>query len=71
MVLRTIVTTSNPHTIYFDHALVKPSYIRLLSTSIYNSWHSLKNKGDISLFNPENKKQLTGAFPLDIIILVK
>ena len=56
MVLLTIVTTSNPRTVYFDHDLMKPSYIRLLSASIYNSWHNLKTKGVISLFDPEIKK---------------
>ena len=44
MVLLTIVTNSNPHTLYFDHPIEKPSYIRLLSTSLYNSWHNLKKK---------------------------
>ena len=32
MVLLTIVTTSNPHTISFDHAIEKPSYIRAVSS---------------------------------------
>ena len=45
MVLVTIVTTSNPHTLYFDHAITKPSYIRLLSASIFNSWNNLKENG--------------------------
>ena len=48
MVLLTIVTNSNPHTLYFDHPIEKPSYIRLLSASIYNSWHNLKKSGAIS-----------------------
>ena len=44
MVLLTIVTNSNPRTLYFDHPIEKPSYIRLLYTSLYNSWHNLKKK---------------------------
>ena len=36
MVLLTIVTTSNPHTVYFHHDIAKPNYIRLLSASMYN-----------------------------------
>ena len=56
MVLLTIVTTSNPRTLYFDHAITKLSYIRLLSASIYNSWFNLKNQAEISLFNSANKK---------------
>ena len=48
MVLLTVVTTSNPYTIYFDHPIEKPSYIRLLSASLYNSWYNLKKSGAIS-----------------------
>ena len=47
MVVLTVVTTSNPHTLYFDHPIEKPSYIRLLSASLYNSWHNLKEKAYI------------------------
>ena len=48
MVLLTVVTTSNPHTLYFDHPIEKPNYIRLLSASLYNSWYNLK--GNNALF---------------------
>ena len=47
MVLLTIVTNSNPHTLYFDHPIEKPSYIRLLSASLYNSWHNMKKKTEL------------------------
>ena len=49
MVLLTIFTTSNPYTIYFDHPIEKPSYIRLRSVSLYNSWYNLKYSDNISL----------------------
>ena len=49
MVLLTIVTTSNPYTLYFDHALAKPNYIRLLSASMYNSWYLKENAAVSSL----------------------
>ena len=48
MVLLTIVTNSNPNTLYFDHPIEKPSYIWLLSASIYNSWYNLKEEAVIS-----------------------
>ena len=48
MVLLTVVTNSNPHTLYFDHPIEKPNYIRLLSASLYNSWYNLKKNGAIS-----------------------
>ena len=48
MVLLTIFTTSNPHTLYFDHPIEKPSYIRLLSMSLYNSWYNLKGNNNLT-----------------------
>ena len=44
MVLLTIVTNWNHHTLYFDH----PSYTHLLSASIYNLWNNLKEEAVIS-----------------------
>ena len=54
MVLLTVVTTSNPHTLYFDHPIEKPSYIQLLSVSLYNSWHNLKQIGQITVYDKDN-----------------
>ena len=54
MVLLTVVTNSNPHTLYFDHPIEKPSSIRLLSASLYNSWHNLKKSGSISTLPDSN-----------------
>ena len=52
MVLLTVVTTSNPHTLYFDHPIKRPSYIRLLSASLYNSWYTLKEEAVITTTDP-------------------
>ena len=49
MVLLTIVTNSNPHTLYFDHPIENPSYIRLLAASLYNSWYNLEENGIMSV----------------------
>ena len=49
MVLLTIVTNSNSHTVYFDHDIAKPNYIRLLSASMYNSWYNLAENGIMSV----------------------
>ena len=48
MVLLTIFTTSNPHTLYFNHPIEKPNYIRLLSMSLYNSWYNLKGNTNLT-----------------------
>ena len=71
MVLLTIVTNSNPHTLYFDHPIEKPSYIRLLSTSLYNSWHNLKEEAVISVADPNRTattKLLPGHYTIDSLV---
>ena len=53
MVLLTVVTNSNPHTLYFDHPIKKPSYIRLLSASLYNSWNNLNQIGRLTVYDKD------------------
>ena len=55
MVILTVVTTENPHTVYFDQSIENPSYIRLLSCSLYNSWFNLKEEGAITLLDDVEK----------------
>ena len=59
MVLLTVVTTSNPHTLYFDHPIEKPNYIRLLSASLYNSWYNLKQNASIVYLDLNTNKTFT------------
>ena len=72
MVIVTVTTTENPHTVYFEpQPIQKPSYIRLLSCSLYNSWFNLKNNVAITLFD-EHKKPfevtfLQGHYTLDAL----
>ena len=73
MVLLTIVTNSNPHTLYFDHPIEKPSYIRLLSASIYNSWDNLKEEAVISTTAGSNGSTtkvnlLPGHYTIDSLV---
>ena len=71
MVLLTVVTTSNPHTLYFDHPIVKPNYIRLLSASLYNSWNTLKEEATIYANNPNRTleaKLLPGHYTVDSLV---
>ena len=71
MVLLTVVTTSNPHTLYFDHPIEKPNYIRLLSASLYNSWHNLKEEAAIYADTPNttlDAKLLPGHYTVDDIV---
>ena len=71
MVLLTVVTTSNPHTLYFDHPIEKPSYIRLLSASLYNSWHTLKEPAVIYADDPNQTLEanlLPGHYTVDSLV---
>ena len=71
MVLLTVVTTSNPHTMYFDHPIEKPNYIRLLSASLYNSWNTLKKEATIYANNPNRTleaKLLPGHYTVDSLV---
>ena len=71
MVLLTVVTTSNPHTPYFDHPIEKPNYIRLLSASLYNSWHNLKEEAVIYATDPNRTleaKLLPGYYTVDSLV---
>ena len=63
MVLLTVVTTSNPHTLYFDHLIEKPNYIRLLSASLYNSWHNLKKIGRLTVYDKDKNPRSHLFFP--------
>ena len=71
MVILTVVTKENPHTVYFDQSIQKPSYIRLLSCSLYNSRFNLKEEGAITLLDTVNKSFkvtfLPGYYTLDAL----
>ena len=71
MVLLTVVTTSNPHTLYFDHPIEKPSSILLLSASLYNSWHNLKEEAVIYADTPngtQDAKLLPGHYTVESLV---
>ena len=63
MVILTLTTTENPHTVYFDQPIKKPSYIRLLSCSLYNSWFNLKEGGKIFYTDEKNLEKSQSLFP--------
>ena len=63
MVILTVVTKENPHTVYFDQPIQKPSYIRLLSCSLYNSWFNLKEGGKIFYTDDKKNEKSVSLFP--------
>ena len=72
MVILTVVTKENPHTVYFDQPIQKPSYIRLLSCSLYNSWNSFEKDGIVFYKKVNKSDEATrfirmGNYSLDVI----
>ena len=51
MVVLTIVAQKNGETVYFDEPIPQVHFMRLVSCSLYNSWHNLKKVGIISVLN--------------------
>jgi len=49
MVVLTIVSQENGETIYFQDPLPKVHFMKLISCSFFNSWHTLKKEGSAAL----------------------
>ena len=49
MVVLTIVTQNNGETFYFDEPIPQVHFMRLVSCSLYNSWHNLKTVGLLTI----------------------
>jgi len=49
MVVLTIVARKNGETVYFDEPIPQVHHMRLVSCSLYNSWHNLKRVGVIAV----------------------
>ena len=49
MVVLTIVTQKNGETVYFDEPIPQVHFMKLISCSLYNSWHTLKREGSAVL----------------------
>ena len=49
MVVLTLVAQKNRETVYFDEPISQVHFMKMLSCSLYNSWHNLKSAGQLSL----------------------
>ena len=47
MVVLTIVTQKNGETVFFDEPIPQVHFMKLITCSLYNSWHNLKSVGQI------------------------
>ena len=51
MVVIIIVTKKNGKTVYFDEPIPQVHFMRLVSCSLYNSWHNLNRVEQMTLTN--------------------
>lgn len=63
MVLLTIIEVSNDFTVLFKEPLLNlversVEHIRLVSCSLYNSWHNLSRSGEISVFDAQDNSSV-------------
>ena len=59
----TVLTNSNDHTVYFDEPIENFEFIRLTSCSFYNSWHNLKERGEIGIYDDKNNASVERIYP--------
>ena len=59
MVVLTIVTQENGGTIYFENAIPKVRFMKLISCNLFNSWDTLKKEGSATLGDKDKDKALS------------
>ena len=62
MVVLTIVTHKNGETIFFDQAIQKVHFMKLISCSLYNSWDTLKRQSIVIMGESTNPTE-TSTIP--------
>ena len=62
MVVLTLLTKKNGESFIFQEAIPKVYFMKVVSCSLYNSWHNLKNRGTITVKHKDNKPDVT-EFP--------
>ena len=55
MVVLTTVTQKNGEIVYFDEPIPQVHLMKLISCSLYNSWHTLKREGSAELGEEKEK----------------
>ena len=63
MVVLAIVTQKNGETVYFDEPIPQAHFMKLISCSLYNSWHNLKREGGAVLGDEKNDPSVSKIPP--------
>ena len=66
MVVLTIVARKNGETVYFDEPIPQVHHMRLVSCSLYKSWHNLKRVGTLFYNKPVGPNQIKQVFAAQI-----
>ena len=70
MVVLTLVLENNGETIFLDQAIPEVHFMKLISCSLYNSWHTLKKEGALSIVEDGKEKSSKvppGHYTLEVL----
>ena len=62
MVVLTLLTKTNGQSFTFQEALPKVDFMKVVSCSLYNSWHTLKKHGTVTVPHKDHEADVT-SFP--------
>ena len=62
MVVLTLLTKTNGERLSFQEAIPKVYFMKVISCSLYNSWHNLKNRGTVTVTHKDKPPDVT-SFP--------
>ena len=63
MVVLSFLLNSNDETIWLDEPIENFEFIRLNSCSLYNSWHNLKKRGEITVIDDKDVHDVNRIYP--------
>ena len=61
MVVLTLLTKTNGESFSFQEAIPKVYFMKIVSCSLYNSWHNLKNRGTVTFKHKDNHLMLMNS----------
>ena len=68
MVVLTIFKQKNGETVYLDTPIPQVHFMKLISSSLYNNWHTLKREGSAELGVEKNPVSVSKKTPQDITL---
>ena len=63
MTILSFLLNSNDKTIWLDEPIENFEVIRMISCSLYNSWHNLKKRGEITVIDDKDVHAVNRIYP--------